>query len=136
MAGEILIICSLAWFIIWSFLGLLAGTRHPKWIEEVKATSQEGDLGKFWSTYDGFIIKKTGHAHANSFACSAFLIGIAMKIEIIGFSPQFQTILAIWMFIGVILAGFGNRFRIVPLSATGAILFLTALITIFVGLFV
>ena len=136
MASEILITCSLAWLIIWSFLGLLAGKRHPQWIEQVKTVSQQGDLAKFWSTYDGFIIQKTGHAHANSLACVAFLIGLAMKVEIIGFSSQFQTVLAIWMFIGVILAGFGDRLRNVPLAGAGGILFLTALIASFVGLFV
>jgi hypothetical protein len=136
MASEILITCSLAWLIIWSFLGMLAGKRHPQWLQEVKTISQEGDLGKFWATYDDYIIQKTGHAHANSFASVAFLIGLAMKLEIIGFSSQFQTILAIWMFVGVILAGFGDRLRNVPLAGAGGVLFLTALITSFVGLFV
>ena len=135
MGGEILIVCSMAWLIIWSFLGMLAGKDHPQWIENVKAAAGKGDLSKFWSTYDGYIIRKTGHAHANCLACVAFLIGLAMKIEIIGFSPQFQTILAVWMFVGVIVEGFGNRFRNVPLAAAGGILFLTALIASFIGLF-
>ena len=135
MASEILITCSLAWLIIWSFLGLLTGTKHPDWIKTLQTISKAGDLEKFWSTYDGFIIQKTGHSHANSFACVTFLIGLAIKLEIFGFSAQFQTILAIWMFLGVILAGFGDRFRMVPLAGAGGILFLTALIASFIGLF-
>ena len=136
MASDILITCSLGWIIIWSFLGMLAGKSHPEWLKKVQAASQEGDLAKFWSTFDSFIIQKTGHAHANSFACVAFLIGLTMKMGVIDFSALFQTILAIWMFVGVILAGFGDRFRIVPLAGAGGILFLIALIVSFVGLFV
>ncbi|MBC8186243.1 hypothetical protein H8E88_34605 [candidate division KSB1 bacterium] len=136
MGAEILITGSLAWLIIWSFLGMLAGKQHPEWLEKVNKISEEGDLGKFWSTYDSFMIQKTGHAHANSFAVVTFLIGLAMKVDLIGYSPQFQTILAIWFFIGVILAGFGDRLRNVPLAAAGGILFLTALIASFIGLFV
>ena len=135
MGAFILITCSLAWIIIWSFLGLIAGKIHPEWLKKIKTISQEGDLGKFWSTYDSFMVQKIGHAHANSFACVTFLIGLAMKAEIIGFSSQFQIILAIWFFVGVILAGFGDRLRIVPMAAVGSILFLTALIASFVGLF-
>jgi hypothetical protein len=126
----------MAWLIVWSFLGLLTGAKHPEWLKKVQEIAKEGDLAKFWSTYDSFIVQKTGHAHANSMACAAFLVGLAMKVEMIGFSSQFQTIVAIWMFIGVIIAGFGDRLRIVPLSAIGSTLFLTALITSFVGLFV
>ena len=136
MGSEILITSSLAWLIIWSIVGMKIGKDHPEWLEKVNKISQEGDLGKFWSTYDSFMIQKTGHAHANSFACVTFLIGLAMKVEVIGFSSQFQTILAIWFFVGVVLAGFGDRLRIVPVAAAGAILFLTALIASFIGLFV
>jgi hypothetical protein len=136
MGVEILVAGSLAWIIIWSFLGMLAGKQHPDWLVKMKAISHEGDLGKFWSTYDSYIIQKTGHAHANSLACVALVIGLAMKTDIIGFSPQFQTILAIWFLVGIIFAGFGDRLRIVPVAAFGGILYLTAMIVSFIGLFV
>ncbi len=136
MGSEILITGSLAWLIIWSFLGMLAGKQHPEWLEKVKKISEEGNLGKFWLTYDSYMIQKTGHAHANSLASVAFLIGLAMKVDVFGYSSQFQTILAIWFLVGVIFAGFGDRLRIVPVAAVGGILFLTALIASFIGLFV
>ena len=72
MGSEILITGSLAWLIIWSFFGMLAGKQHPEWLEKIKTIYQEGDLGKFWSTYDSYIIQKTGHAHANSLVCVTF----------------------------------------------------------------
>ena len=136
MAAEILIGCSLVWLIIWSILGMKAGKEHIEWLGKIDTISKEGDLGKFWSTFDGLKIKTTAHAHANSFACVAFLIGLAMKAEIIGYSLQFQMWLAIWLFVGVVLAGIGDRFRFVPIAASGSILFLTALIASFVGMFV
>lgn len=136
MAGEILIGCALAWFIIWSALGMKSGKEHPGWLEKMQSISQEGNLGQFWSTFDGYKIQTTGHAHANSFASVAFLIGLAMKTQIIGYSTQFQLGLAIWLFVGVILSGIGDRLRLVPIAASGGILFLTALIASFVGLFV
>ena len=136
MGGEILIGCSLAWLIIWSVLGLISGHKHDKWIEKMKQISQEGNLGLFWSTFDGYRIQTNGHAHANSFACVAFLVGLAMKTGIIGYSSQFQIGLALWLFVGVVLAGIGGRLRIVPIVVSGNILFLTALIASFIGLFV
>ena len=136
MGSDVLITGSLAWLIIWSFVGMKAGKNHPEWLEKIKGISQEGNLGKFWSTYDGFMIQKTGHAHANSLACVTFIIGLAMKVDIIGFSVQLQTILAIWFLVGVVLAGFGDRLRVVPLAAAGGILYLTGLIASFIGLFV
>ena len=134
--GEILIICSMAWIIIWSFIGMRNGSSHPKWLEKMGDLAKKGELHNFWSTYDGFMMKKTGHAHANCVACVSFLVGLTMKIDMIGYSEMFLTILAIWMFAGVILEGIGTRLRIIPLSAVGSILFLTALIASFVGLFV
>ena len=89
MGAEILIGCSLAWLIIWSAMGVLPGRKHREWVEQMKSISQEGDLGKFWSTFDGYKIKTIGHAHATSFACVAFLVGLAMKAGTIGYSPQF-----------------------------------------------
>ncbi len=136
MGGEILIGCSLAWLIIWSILGMISGFRHDGWIEKMKQVSQEGNLGLFWSTFDGYKIQTSGHAHATSFACVAFLVGLAMKAEIIGYSSQFQIGLALWLFVGVVLAGIGGRLRISPIVASGSILFLMALIASFVGLFV
>lgn len=136
MGAEILIGCSLAWLIIWSVLGLISGHKHDEWIEKMKRISQEGDLGLFWSTFDGYRIQTNGHAHANSFACVAFLIGLAMKTEIIGYSSQFQIGLALWLFVGVVLAGIGGRLRITPIVASGSILFFAALIASFIGLFV
>jgi len=59
-----------------------------------------------------------------------------MEADVIGFSLQFQTILAIWFLVGVVLAGFGDRLRIVPLAGAGGILYFTALIASFIGLFV
>ena len=135
MGGEILIACSLAWLIIWSALGLIPGKKHPEWIDEMKAISQKGDLALFWSTFDGYKIQTSGHAHATSFACAAFLVGLAMKTGIIGYSSQFQIGLALWLFVGVVLAGIGGRLRITPIVASGNILFLTALIASFIGLF-
>ena len=136
MGGEILIGCSLAWLIIWSILGAISGFRHDGWIEKMKQISQEGNLDLFWSTFDGYRIQTNGHAHANSFACVAFLIGLAMKTGIIGYSSQFQIGLALWLFVGVVLAGIGGRLRITPIVGFGSILFLTALIAGFIGLFV
>jgi len=136
MGGEILIGCSLAWLIIWSALGLKPGKEHAEWLEKMKGISQEGDLGKFWSTFDSYKIQTTGHAHANSFACVAFLVGLAMKTKIIGYSSQFQIGLALWLFVGVVLAGIGDRLRYTPIAASGSILFLIALIASFIGLFV
>jgi len=72
MGGEILIGCSLAWLIIWSALGLKPGKGHAEWVEKMKSISQEGDLNKSWSTFDGYKIETTAHAHANSFASVAF----------------------------------------------------------------
>ncbi len=136
MGGEILIGCSLAWLIIWSALGLIPGSKHVEWIEKMKSISQEGNLSLFWSTFDGYKIQTSGHAHATSFACAAFLVGLAMKTGIIGYSSQFQIGLALWLFVGVVLAGIGGRLRITPIVASGSILFLTALIASFIGLFV
>ena len=136
MAGLVLIACSLAWMIIWSALGMKVGKEHPEWVEKVKNFSQQGDLGQFWSTYDGYKILITAHAHANGMACVAFLIGLAMKLEIIGYSATFQFILAIWLFLGVILSAIGDSRRTIPVIATGGLLFLTALIACFIGLFV
>jgi len=107
-----------------------------EWIEKMKSISQEGNLGLFWSTFDGYKIQTSAHAHATSFACAAFLVGLAMKAEIIGYSPQFQIGLALWLFVGVVLAGIGARLRIAPVVASGSILFLTALIASFIGVFV
>lgn len=135
MGGEILIGCSLAWIIIWSALGLIPGKKHPEWIEEMKSVSQKGDLGPFWSTFDGYRKQTFAHAHATTFACVAFLVGLAMKAGIIGYSSQFQTGLAIWLFVGVVLAGIGVRLRNQPVAATGSVLFLLALIASFIGLF-
>ena len=136
MGGDILIGCSLAWLIIWAALGLIPGSKHVEWIEKMKSISQEGNLGLFWSTFDGYKTQTSGHAHATSFACVAFLVGLAMKAEIIGYSSQFQTGLASWLFVGVVLAGIGGRLRIAPIVASGSILFLIALIASFIGLFV
>jgi len=136
MAGEILIGCSLIWLIIWSALGLILGKKHLEWIEKMKSISQEGNLGLFWSTFDGYKIQTSGHSHATSFACVSFLVGLAMMVGVIGFSLKFQLGIAIWLFVGVVLAGIGGRLRITPIVATGSILFLTALIACFVGLFV
>ena len=136
MGGEILIGCSLAWLIIWSALGFIPGRKHREWIEKMKSISQEGNLGLFWSTFDGYKMQTSGHAHATSFACVAFLVGLAMKAEIIAYSSQFQIGLALWLFVGVVLAGIGGRLRITPIVASGSILFLTALIASFIGLFV
>ena len=136
MGGEILIGCSLAWLIVWSALGLIPGRKHMEWIEKMKSISQEGNLGLFWTTFDGYKIQTTGHAHATSFACVALLVGLAMIAGVIGFSSQFQLGLAIWLLVGVVLAGIGGRLRIAPIVAPGNILFLTALIASFIGLFV
>ena len=136
MGGVILIGCSLAWLIIWSALGLIPGKKHVEWIEKMKGISQKGDLALFWSTFDGYKIQTSGHSHATSFACVAFLVGLAMNAGIIGYSSQFQTGLALWLFVGVVLAGIGGRLRITPIVASGSILFLTALIASFIGLFV
>ncbi|MFQ5865319.1 MAG: hypothetical protein ACE5IW_08845 [bacterium] len=136
MAGEILIGGSLIWLIIWSALGLKAGKEHPEWLEKMKSTSQKGDLGQFWSTFDGYRIQVPAHAHANVFACITFLVGLAIKSEIIGYSSQFQTGLTIGFFVAMIVAAIGERFRIVPAAAAGSLLFLIALIATFIGLFV
>ncbi len=136
MGGEILIGCSLAWLIIWSILGMISGFRHDGWIEKMKQVSQEGNLDLFWSTFDGYRIQTNGHAHANVFACVAFLVGLAMKTGVIGYSSQFQIGLAIWLFVGVVLAGIGGRLRITPIVGFGSTLFLTALIAGFIGMFV
>ncbi len=136
MGGEILIGCSLAWLIIWCAFGMIPGHRHDGWIENMKEISQKGNLGLFWSTFDGFRMQTNGHAHANSLACVAFLVGLAMKTGIISYSSQFQIGLALWLFVGVVLASIGGRFRITPVVAAGSMLFLTALIASFIGLFV
>jgi len=136
MAGEILIACSFAWLIIWSVLGMKAGKEHPEWLEKMKSISKEGNLEQFWSTFDGFKIQTTAHAHTNVFACVAFLVGLAMKLEIFGYSPQFQLGLALWIIVSVVLSGIGDRLRSVPIAAAGGILFLTALIACLIGLFV
>ncbi len=136
MGAEILIGCSLAWLIIWSAFGMIPGFRHDGWIENMKGISQKGNLDLFWSTFDAFRMQTNGHAHANSFACVAFLVGLAMKTGIISYSSQFQIGLALWLFVGVVLAGIGGRFRITPVVAVGSGLFLTALIASFIGLFI
>ena len=136
MAGEILIGCSLAWLIIWSALGLIPGSKHNKWIETMKNVSQEGNLGKYWLNFDNYRRVITAHAHATNFACISFLVGLAMMVGAIGFSSQFQLGLAIWLFVGVVVAGIGVRLRVSPIAAPGSILFLTALIVTFIGLFV
>ena len=136
MGGEILIGGSLAWLIIWSALGLIPGSKHIEWIEQMKNISQEGNLGLFWSTFDGYRKATTAHAHATTFACVAFLVGLGMTVGVIGFSSQFQLGLAIWLLAGVVLAGIGLRLRVRPIVAPGSILFLTALIASFIGLFV
>ncbi|MFQ5825046.1 MAG: hypothetical protein ACE5JB_13415 [bacterium] len=135
MASEILIIGSFIWLISWSILGLKAGVAHPEWVEKMKSISQKGGLDEFWSTYDGFKIQIPAHAHANTFACITFLIGLAIKLEIIGYSPQFQTALAIGFFVAMVLAAIGERFRIVPVAAIGSMLFLVGLIVSLIGLF-
>ncbi|NOZ60449.1 MAG: hypothetical protein GXO74_02100 [Calditrichaeota bacterium] len=136
MASEILIGFSFIWLIIWSIFGLKAGMAHPEWVEKMKSLSEKGGLDEFWSTYDGFRIQIPAHAHANNFACITFLIGIALKTEIIGYSSQFQMGLAIGFIIAMILAAIGERFRIVPVAAIGSMLFLAGLIVSFVGMFV
>ena len=135
MGGEILIGCSLAWLITWSALGIIPGRKLPEWMENMKSVSQKGDLGLFWSTFDSIKIQTTAHAHANSIACVAFLVGLAMKAGVIGYSPQFQIGLAIWLFVGVVVQGIGDRLRALPISAAGGSLFLIALIASFIGLF-
>jgi len=136
MAGEILIGCSLAWLIIWSALGLIPGKKHMEWIENMGNISQGGNLGQFWATFDGYRKVISVHAHATNFACVSFLVGLAMMVGVIGFTSQFQLGLAIWLFVGVVLAGIGNHLRIPLIVAPGSILFLTALIASFIGLFI
>jgi len=136
MAGEILIGCSLAWLIIWSALGLISGKKHQEWIEQMKNISQEGNLGKYWSNFDGYRKVIAPHAHATTFAGVAFLVGLAMMVGVIGFPSQFQLGLAIWLFVGVVLAGIGMRLRVPLIAGTGSTLFLMALIASLIGLFV
>ena len=136
MAGEILIGCSLAWLIIWSGLGLIPGKKHNKWIATMKNISQEGNLGEYWSNFDSYRKVISPHAHATNFACVSFLVGLAMIAGVIGFSSQFQLGLAIWLFVGVVLASIGMRLRISPIAGSGSALFLMALIASFIGLFV
>ena len=136
MGGEILIGCSLAWIIIWSAMGIKPGINHQKWLDNMKSASQEGGLGKFWSIFDDYKIFTHAHAHTLSFSCVAFLVGLAMEVEMIGFSSGFQVGLAIWLFVGVVLAGIGARLRFAPITGVGSLLFLTALIVNFVGLFI
>lgn len=136
MGSQILITGSLTWLIIWSFLGMLVGKKHPEWLEEMKVISQEGGLGKFWATFDGFMKQKIGHAHANALATVTLVIGLSMKMQLFGYSENLQTILAICFLVGLVLAGFGDRFRNVPIAGTGAIFYLIGLIATFIGLFV
>jgi hypothetical protein len=95
MAGEVLIGGSLAWIIIWSALGMIPGSKHPTWIDGMKAISQQGNLAQFWTTFDGFRKVITAHAHATNFACISFLIGLAMVVGVISFSSRFQLGIAI-----------------------------------------
>lgn len=136
MAGEVLIGGSLAWIIIWSALGMIPGQKHMGWIEEMKTISQEGDLGKFWSSYDGFRKVIATHAHATNFACVSFLVGLAMIAGLIGYSMQLQLGIATWMIVVIVLSGIGTRFRKEIIIAPANILFLVALIVSFIGLFV
>ena len=135
MTGEIFA-GSFIWLIIWSAFGLKAGIAHPQWLDKMRSISQKGRLDEFWSTYDGFRIQIPAHAHANGFACITFLIGIAINTEIIGYSSQFQTGLAVGFFVAMILAAIGERFRIVPIAAIGSMLFLLGLVVSFVVTFV
>ena len=136
MAAELLIGFSFVWLITWSIFGMKAGKTHPQWLENMKSASQKGNLEEFWTTYDGFKIQVPAHAHANGFASIIFLIGLAMKAEILGYSSQIQTILAIGFAVAMILAAIGERFRIVPVAGIGSALFVVGLIVSFIGMFV
>jgi len=136
MAAEMLIGFSFIWLIIWSILGLKTAKAHPQWVENMKSISQKGQLDEFWSAYDGYKLEVPAHAHANGFAGIIFLIGLAMKLEVIGYSSQFLTGLAIGFAIAMILAAIGERFRIIPLAAIGSMLFVVGLIISFIGMFV
>ena len=136
MGSEILVACSLGWIIVSGIFGFIDGVGHPKWVEDVVAASKEGDLEKHWSIYDSLKIKSIAHAHAMGFSCVAFLIGLAMKAGMIGFSESFQTILAIALMAGIVLSSIGNRFRLVPIIAPGSILVMLGLIISFVGVFI
>lgn len=54
MGSDILLISSFAWIIVWSALGLKIGRDHLVWLDEMDKISKEGDLNKFWITFDGF----------------------------------------------------------------------------------
>ena len=74
MGSDILLICSFAWIIIWSILGLKIGKDHLVWLDEMDKISKEGDLSKFWITFDGFKTHVAAHAHAICYSSLSFVL--------------------------------------------------------------
>ena len=136
MESDILLSGSLAWIIIWSILGLKIGKEHLVWLDKMEKISTEGDLGKFWSTFDGFKMHVAAHAHAICFSSIAFALGLTMKAGLIDYSSIFLTVLSVWLLVGIVLASVGDYFRSLPIVIPGNILFLTGLITSFIGLLI
>ena len=134
MGSDILLICSFAWIIVWSILGLKIGKAHLIWLDEMDKISKEGDLSKFWITFDGFKKHVAAHAHAICYSSLAFILGLTMKAGLIEYSSTFLIVLAIWLMVGTIIASIGDYFRSLPMEAGGGIIFLTGLIVSFVGL--
>jgi hypothetical protein len=136
MESDILLTGSLTWIIVWSILGLKIGKEHLVWMDKMGEISKEGDLGKFWLTYDGFKGHVAAHAHAICFSSIAFALGLAIKAGLIDYTSIFLIVLSIWLLIGIVLASIGDYFRSLTVAVPGNILFLTGLIVSFVGLLI
>ncbi len=135
MVGNLLIIGAFTWIILWSIYGLKLGTEHLPWLAQMKGLSKGSSLSEFWDMFDGFKVKSGAHAHATNFALIAFLVGLAMHLELIVFSSPVLLTLSIVMLLGIVLAGIGGLTRQVALMIPGNVLFLISLIICFIGLF-
>lgn len=105
-------------------------------LDTIGKISTEGDLGKFWSTFDGFKMHVAAHAHAICFSSIAFALGLTMKAGLIEYSTVFLIILSDWLLAGILLSSVGDYFRSLPIVIPGNILFLTGLITSLIGLLI
>ncbi len=77
MGGDIFITGSMLWFIVMGIFGFTFGIKHSRWEEETNAAAKEGDLAKFWESYDGMKIKSISHAHGMELSLVGFVLGLA-----------------------------------------------------------
>jgi len=105
-------------------------------LKNMEEYAKEGNLAQLWSTFESQKVHSVAHAHAICYSCVAFLVGLAMVAEVIGYPPGFQIALALWYAVGVVLASIGDWLHFIPIIVVGNILFLTATITSFIGIFV